>query len=310
VIFRGEPENANRQAADWLARLHADDRAAEDEAAFRAWLNADSSHRDAFERTSAVWEAVGGLRDHVPLQVQASEPVRLSRRAVMAGGGGLIIAAGLTLGWREAHAGIYRTEVGEQRRLVLDDGTRVMLDTDTSIRFRASDRFRTLSLASGRIDLGIATDPRPFVIEAGTRRVTTQAARLDVRRDGDRVALTAVEGSAQVEGSGATVSLASGSRIAMAAGRPDRIDRPELDDLIAWQSGRLAFRNETIAQAIAEMNRYTTRTLIVSDARVSAMRLSGVYRVGDPEAFARSLAVLLPVRVTSDGDEIRISAAD
>lgn len=310
MIFRGEPENANRQAADWLARLHADDRAVEDEAAFRIWLDADSSHQEAFERASAVWDAVGGLRDHPPMQAQATDPARLSRRTVIAGSGGVLVAAGLTLGWREARAGVYRTEIGEQRRLVLDDGTRVMLDTDTRIRFRAGDRVRTLSLGAGRIDLGIAADPRPFVIEAGARRVTAQAARLDVRRDGDRVALIAVEGGARIEGPGAAVSLASGGRIAMSAGRPDRIDRPELEDLIAWQSGRLAFRNETIAQAIAEMNRYTTRTLIVSDARVGAMRLSGVYRVGDPEAFARSLAVLLPVRVTSDGGGICISAAD
>ena len=130
MIFRGEPENANRQAADWLARLHADDRAVEDEAAFRIWLDADSSHQEAFERASAVWDAVGGLRDHPPLQAQATDPARLSRRAVIAGSGGVLVAAGLTLGWREARAGVYRTEIGEQRRLVLDDGTRVMLDTD------------------------------------------------------------------------------------------------------------------------------------------------------------------------------------
>jgi transmembrane sensor len=308
VIFRGEPENANRQAADWLARLHADDRAAGDEAAFRVWLKADPSHQDAFERASTIWDAVGGLREQQPALPPA--PARYSRRAVMAGGGAAILATGVTLGWREAHAGIYQTGIGEQRRLVLDDGSRVMLDTDTRIRFRAGSDARTLSLAAGRIDLDIARDTRPFVIEAGERRMSAQAARLDLRRDGDRIALTTIQGSARVEASGAPVALPSGNRIAMDAGRPDRIDRPELEDLIAWQSGRLAFRDETIAQAVSEMNRYTARALIVSDARVGAMRLSGVYRVGDPEAFARSLAVLLPVRVSASGDVIRISAAD
>jgi transmembrane sensor len=305
VIFRGEPENTNRQAADWLARLHADDRVAGDEAAFRTWLTTDPSHQDAFERASAIWEAVGGLRDR-PV---APAPARLSRRAVMAGGSALFVTAGLTLGWREAHAGVYETGIGEQRRLLLDDGSRVMLDTDTRIRFRARDDVRTLSLATGRIDLEIATDPRPFLIDAGERRATARAARLDLRRDGDRVMLTAIQGSARVDGPRAPVSLAPGKRIAMAAGHPDRLDQPELGDLIAWQSGRLAFRDETIAQAASEMNRYTRRTLVVSDPQAAAMRLSGVYRVGDPEAFAHSLAVLLPVHVSFDGDAIRISAA-
>ncbi|MEN3748016.1 FecR domain-containing protein [Sphingomonas sp. HF-S3] len=307
-MFRGEPENANRQAADWLARLHADDRAPGDEAAFRAWLKADASHADAFDRASGIWDAVGGLRGQ-PVASAPPAPERLSRRAVLAGGGALVVASGLTLGWQDAHAGTYRTGIGEQRRLVLDDGTRVMLDTDTSIRFRARDDVRTLSLTAGRIDIDIAADPRPFVIEAGERRATAQAARLDLRREGDRIAFTAIQGSARILSAGTEMSLTSGNRIAMAAGRADRLDRPEIEDLVAWQSGRLAFRDETVARAAAEMNRYSRRALVVSDARVAAMRLSGVYRVGDPEAFARSLALLLPVRVTADDDAIRIQAA-
>lgn len=308
MIFRNEPENTNRQAGEWLARLHADDRSPDDEVAFREWLDGDPSHRTVFERASAVWDAVGGLRDQSPV-AQPDTP-RLSRRVVLAGGGALAVAGASTFGWREAYAGVYRTGVGEQRRLTLDDGSRVMLDTDTRIRFRAGSDARTLSLSAGRVDLDIASDPRPFLIELGARRIAAQTGRLDMRRDGDAMALTAIRGSARIDAAGAPVSLSTGHRIAMGAGRPDRIDRPEIDDLIAWQSGRLAFRDETLTDAVAELNRYTTRPLVIADPRAAQMRVSGVYRVGDPEAFARSLALLLPVRVTADGEAIRISATD
>lgn len=307
MIFRSEPEHANRQAGEWLARLHADDRGAKDEAAFRAWLRADPSHQDAFERASTIWDAVPGLTatDFAPVPAPAA---RVSRRMVLAGGGAVVVAAGLTLGWREAYAGVYRTGIGEQRRLVLEDGSRVMLDTDTRIRFRLHNDVRTLSLALGRVDLDIAADPRPFVIDMGERRATARSGRLDLRRDGDAVALTAIQGGARVDTGRAPVALAPGNRIAMASGRPDRVDQPELDDLIAWQSGRLAFRDETLANAAAEMNRYSTHALVIADPHAAALRLSGVYRVGDSEAFARSLALLLPVRVASDGETIRISS--
>lgn len=308
MIFRNEPENTNRQAGEWLARLHADDRSPDDEVAFRQWLDGDPSHRTVFERASAVWDAVGGLRDQSP--VAESDTPRLSRRMVLAGGGALAVAGVSTFGWREAYAGVYRTGIGEQRRLTLDDGSRVMLDTDTRIRFRAGSDARTLSLSAGRVDLDIASDPRPFLIELGARRIAAQTGRLDMRRDGDAMALTAIRGNARIDAAGAPVSLSTGHRIAMGAGRPDRIDRPEIDDLIAWQSGRLAFRDETLTDAVAELNRYTTRPLVIADPRAAQMRVSGVYRVGDPEAFARSLALLLPVRVTADGEAIRISATD
>ncbi|UZK69065.1 DUF4880 domain-containing protein [Sphingomonas sp. S1-29] len=308
-MIRGEPAAPNRQAADWLARLHADDRTDADHAAFRAWLGADPRHADAFERASEIWDSVGGLPPVAPQPVPAVREPMLSRRAVMAGGSALLVAGGSLLGWREATAGVYRTGVGEQKRLVLDDGTRVMLDTDTRIRFAARSDLRLLSLATGRVDLQIASDPRPFAIRAGERRALARSGRLDIRFDGERAALTAIEGVARVEATGAALALAPGERVAMADGRPDRIDRPELEELIAWQSGRLAFRDETLAQAAAEMNRYTQRPLVVADPQAAAMRFTGMYRVGDPEAFARSLAVLLPVRVEADADAIRISSA-
>lgn len=308
MIFRGKPENLNRQAADWLARLHAGDRCARDEAAFHAWLKADPSHARAFENASTIWDAVGGLRDD-PRPRPSRQPERVSRRAVMAGGAGLVLTCGLGLGWQQAHAGVYETGVGEQRRFVLDDRTHIMLDTNTQVRFTAGSSQRLLTLASGRVDVEIARDVRPFVIEAGDGSAVAQSGRLDLRRDDDVVLITAVQGSAQVRSADTRIALAAGHRIAMAPGRQDRLDRPEIDDLLAWQSGRLAFRDETVAQAVAEMNRYSSRKLVVADARAADLRLSGIYRVGDPEAFARSLAVLLPVEIAAGPDVIRIATA-
>jgi len=307
VIFRSKPENKNRQAADWLARLHADDRSVRDEAAFHAWLKADPSHAPAFENASTIWDAVGGLRDY-PRPAPPRPPEGVSRRAVMAGGAGLVLTCGLGLGWQQAHAGVYETGVGEQRRFVLDDNTRIMLDTNTQVRFTANSSRRLLSLASGRVDVEIARDVRPFVIEAGERSAIAPAGRLDLRRDDDVVLVTAVQGSAQVRSGNGSVELAAGHRIAMGPGRQDKLDQPEIDDLLAWQSGRLAFRDETVAQAVAEMNRYSRRELVVADPQAGALRLSGVYRVGDPEAFARSLAELLPVEIAAEPDKIRIAA--
>ncbi|MEN2786875.1 FecR family protein [Sphingomonas qilianensis] len=301
MSFRRGPENTNRQAAEWLARLHADDRTPDDETAFRAWLNADPHHAAAFERASTIWESVGGLG-----VLPATSTPHVSRRTVLASAATIVVAGGAGFGWREAVAGVYQTDVGEQRRLLLEDGTRVMLDTATRFRFRPHANTRILSLSNGRIDLNVAKDARPFLIEAGAQRASLPAGHVDVRRDGARVAFTAIEGTPQILAGGATLALESGHRMVMTDGRTDRVDRPDLQDLIAWQDGRLAFRDEMLSQAVAEMNRYTNRPLVVADAQVGGLRLSGMYRVGDPEAFARSIAILLPVRVQADAKSVRI----
>lgn len=301
MTARSEPGNANRQAADWLARLHADDRDAGDEAAFRLWIAAHPSHADAFDRASAVWDAVGGIGHTISV-----EPARLSRRAVMAGGAALLVAGGTTLGWREASAGVYETAVGEQRRVRLNDGTRVMMDTATRFRFSPVRGARLLSLWMGRIDLEVVDDPRPFVIEAGARAARLRRGRVDVRRETSRTAFAAIDAALVVDGA---LPLRPAQRLTLSDGAPDRLDRPDLDDVTAWQSGRLAFRDETLADAAAEMNRYSSRPLLVEPGTASSLRLSGLYRAGDPEAFARSVAVLLPVRVEADERAVRIFAA-
>jgi transmembrane sensor len=109
---------------------------------------------------------------------------------------------------------------------------------------------------------------------------------------------------------GAPRALIVGERLRVGAGRraPMRSTHPNLDDLLAWQSGRAVFRDATLASASEEMNRYTERKLVVADPTVASLRLSGVYRVGDTAAFANAVAMLLPVQVVQTPDAIRIDA--
>lgn len=303
MIFRTTSDDANRQAADWLARLHADDRTSADEADFSRWVAADPSNAKAFERASSIWDALGGVSD---LSGVPARPL-LSRRKVLAGGAAVMVAGAGGFALVPASAAEYSTGVGEQRRITLEDGTRVMLDTATLIRFSSTRERRDLALVAGRIAVEIAVDPRPFVIAAGSRKATARDARVDVRRDGEALAVTALSGSVKLSQPGTERVLATGERLAITADAVVSIDEPELRDLTAWQSGRLAFRDESMATAVAEMNRYSTRQLIIADPAAGRLRLSGVYRVGDPEAFARSLAVLHGVEVAVSPETVAIS---
>jgi transmembrane sensor len=85
----------------------------------------------------------------------------------------------------------------------------------------------------------------------------------------------------------------------------ERRDRPNLNHLLAWQSGSVVFENTDLAEAVQEMNRYSTARLEV-DPSVAGLKVSGVYRVGDNEAFARSIAKLLPITVRQEEDSYRL----
>ncbi|MGE5566448.1 MAG: FecR family protein [Parcubacteria group bacterium] len=298
------------QAAAWLARLRSDERAAQDEAGFRAWLAESETHRDAFDRINTVWEAAGALpREPRPKRVMTAD-----RRAVLASGLALI-AAGAGFGvWRAATAGVYATEVGEQRRVALDDGSLVILDTDSKIRVDLSDKRRTVELLQGRAHFEVARDARrPFVVSSAGRQVAAGGAAFDVARQKGQLCVIVTGGEVAVFDprlAGKRL-VEKGARVTLAdAAAAPRIDKPDLARVTAWQHGRAVFDNDTLADAVAEMNRYSRRPIVIEGEAARAMHVSGVYSTGDTEAFAKSLSTLLPLDVQLAPDQVTITAED
>ena len=297
------------EAAAWLARLRADDRTRDDELRFRQWLAADPINAERFEYVSTIWEDMDALRD-----IPRSEPAprKLSRRRLLTGSLAAVTVGGLGLQWSIATAGVYTTERGEQRRLTLDDGSRLLLNTDTSVKVRFDQERRRIDLRRGQALFEVSADPRPFYVNAGVHDLTVRRGRFDLRRETDQLAVLAIDGVATLaQGSVAeapVVRIGEGERVRVDAAHQVKHDRPNLNDVSAWQTGNAVFRGEPLAQVVSEMNRYTERELVLMDERAAALRISGVYRVGDNGAFARSLAKLLPIKIEASDRVIRISA--
>lgn len=301
------------EAAAWLARLRADDRTATDEAAFHAWLAADPAHAVAFEAVDRVWSEVGGLAGvradiRAGFSRPASRPSATSRRALLAGAGALAICGSGALFLRSASAKVYETDVGEQKHVSLDDGSQLFLDARTRISVAFSETVRAVDLQYGRANFRVVSDyKRPFVVEAAERKIVATRCNFDVRCEDGKVQVLLIHGEADVRPSSAAASdrgerLRSGERLVASVDMETR-DKPDMTRQIAWQTGYESFENQNLAQAAEEMNRYSTARLEV-DPAVANLKVSGIYRVGDNGAFARSLTKLLPIAVRQDGDTL------
>ena len=300
------------EAAAWLARLRAEDRDAVDEAAFRAWLNASPANATAFEAVDRVWSDVGGLKDLRTGWAPMRRPApALGRRVVLAGIGLMAVGGGSTLFWRSASAKVYETDVGEQKHVALDDGSQLFLDARTRISVAFSDTERSVDMQYGRVNFRVVPDlKRPFVVEAAQRRIVATRCNFDVRCEDGQVQVVLIHGEADVKPAAAKTgpgqTLRSGERL-VASNEVEKLDKPDLTRVLAWQTGYENFDNEDLAHAVAEMNRYSTAKLEV-DSSVAGLKVSGVYRVGDNSAFAHSLAKLLPIAIRQDGDALLLTA--
>ena len=297
-------------AAAWLARLRSEKHTAQDEAAFREWLAADPAHAAAFDIMNTVWAAAQPVRRDLR-GIIPNVDRRINRRAVF---GGVAVAAGLggTLLLTEAvQAAVYRTEIGEQKHVLLADGSELFLDTNTKVVVNSDKHSRNAALEYGCANFRLAPDAsRPFAVKVGDNIVVGNHSTLDMRRDGDRASILLLQGrvtvKSDVAGAAPARVLDGGERLTIVR-TSVKLDKPDLVPLLAWHTGQAIFRDETLVQAAEEMNRYSTLRLEISDPRIRDMKVSGVYRVGDNLIFALALATLLPVLVRPLDDRIELS---
>lgn len=302
------PRAAKAEAAAWLARLHSENRTSADEAGFRCWLAEDPHHSRAFELVTTAWETAGGLASDPPHENERTRA--MTRRSVLLSAVAASFAAGGVALWQLTRAETYTTTVGGKRRVALADGSIALLDTDTLIRVAFTQERRQIELVRGRAHFDVAPAPkRPFVVRAGEQQVIAIGTAFDVSRYDGAVAVVLVEGRVAVQPLGsssktATIMLAPGERIVFAPALLETPDHPNLAQVTAWHEGRAVFDDDPLTTAIAEMNRYSRRTLIVADPALGAAHVSGVFRTADTEAFARSVATLLSTSVEFTATQI------
>jgi transmembrane sensor len=311
------------EASVWIARLHGPDRSAAMERECLDWQARSAAHRLAFERCTEVWQAVPQVR---LADAYASVSSGGERTAAPQAGGFLkggrwlfasaLLLAGIVVGislWRGDADDMYVTRIGEQRLVVLDDGTRMSLNTNTSVRVALSRTRRLVKVESGEALFEVASDAtRPFVVRAAGSEVVAVGTVFSVQVTGaseaNALAVTLIEGRVSVRSATADgpaglapakeVQMQAGERMRLARSPDPRsgpakqlVDRPQIEQLLAWKRNEVIFDDVSLADAVAEMNRYS-RTPIVIPGSLSNLRVSGQYRTGDSAGFARAVAAL------------------
>ncbi len=206
----------------------------------------------------------------------------------------------------------YRTDVGERRIVALPDGSRISLDSDTDISVHYSKTARTLTLDRGRARFDVAHDvTRPFAVTAGTETVVAVGTSFDVEKLGTKVLVTLLQGHVVIKSATATMSPVAAKRVvALSAGEqliatrlnPRPVIAPANVQLAtAWEAGHLIFKDETLLEAVARVNRYTERPIVV-DPSLASLRVSGVFNAGDVSSFVSAVTSYFAVEATTTGD--------
>ncbi len=312
-------------ASYWFVRHDAGSMTAEDQLAFDAWLVVSEVHRRAYDQTGSMWTDFeksadeGELRALRVAALATTPALNVWPRAAAVAAGVLIAVTGIVvltlnrLHSLEASAqlrgtsGQYVTEHNQRSTVRLPDGTLVTMNLDTAFDTDFAAGQRLVRLIKGQAFFDVAKDQhRPFIVAAADRNIQALGTQFDVRLDANRVEVVLLEGRVSVDRSDRSLldknkreraheELEPNQRLVATVGKPASISGINAAQATSWREGWIVFQDETVEQAIAELNRYSDRPIVTTDEAVKRLRLSGVFRIGEPDRFGAVIQELLPI---------------
>lgn len=328
-------KKADSEAARRFAHMRSGNASAVDEADLGNWRAANEMNEEAWQRISGIWNVSAADSGHP--SIQAMRTAALQRPAeqrktrpndrwrgyalaasliLMIGATAIVSQGGLssflgsgssTSQWADS----IQTEVGQIRSVALADGSHVTLNTNSVVRTALAGRERRVELLRGEALFDVARDPaRPFSVESGELVVTALGTSFVVRKDPSETLVTLKKGKVRV------TSLRSGESRLLEPGFQLQVDangfhlrRADLSRATGWTSGQLDFRAAPLASAVAEMNRYSDRKIILSDKALATKPISGVFITGDQQRFVDMLVATGQVGVSHrSASEIALKA--
>jgi transmembrane sensor len=276
-------ERLRRKAAKWFARMRGPLRQ-QWESDFRAWYARDVANAEAYDRLDHRWQAAAHATDRrkASTSIIARQPrPRLALVATIALAAVSVTVIGLSafppfVQSVRATELTFETQNGETRRVTLDDGSRLLLESQSRVRVKFDQIARRVALDRGRVRVDPANDRRPLIV-SGDREVTiTEAAAFEATMLDGRLTVRPLDGSANA-GLGTSI-----------------VKQPVT---AVRQNDVLEFDGEPLDSAVARANRANPVKIVIADAGLGKERLTGQFRVGDAEGLASSIAAAFALKI-------------
>lgn len=296
-----------RQAIQWMLKLrHSEDPALNERCA--QWRAEAAAHEVAWQRVLHLDQDL--VLRHVPaagvaLQTLEASHRRLERRQALKLLGTVALfgsAAWLSkdLSVVRAWSSDYATATGERRHVTLPDGSRLQLNTRSAVDVAFTRQQLAIDLKRGEVMLDCRqADPGqpPVTLRTSTASLQTVGGRFVGRVEDDCLRVVVSEGRVftRRQGTGLIQWLEPGGEWRVTATGAEHV-APSGIDAMAWTEGLIVGKNMLLRDFLTQIGRYRRGYLTCSDD-IAEFRLSGVFRLQDPEQLLQLLPTTLPVQV-------------
>lgn len=207
----------------------------------------------------------------------------------------------------------YSTALGEQKNIMLNDGTLVNMNTLTNINVQYSESFRDVILLSGEAIFNVAHQPdRPLRVWSNNTVAQASGSEFNVRSRVDdtgwQTRFTVISGNVAVDNekwltaghkinselnlqnSASAVHLSQGEEAVFdQSGLAKKQNESNLAKRLSWTQKKLIFNGETLKQVASEFNRYNKTQIEITDKKAATLAISGVFTSHNPDTLIEFL---------------------
>ncbi|MGZ5598967.1 MAG: FecR family protein [Methylobacter sp.] len=302
-------QSASDQASAWFARLHANDVTTEEQEQFKNWYGASRQHAEAYDKICRLWDLLEAPAKRVEAGLKAEQPAPAQQplpgkqpyiRRFMAASAltlAMLLSYQLPTHYQNWQSD-YHTAPGQQLTVSLDDGSRLILNTNTALAVDFSGQQRQIELLRGEAYFQVYPDKiRPFIVSNGSAKAHAVGTAFSVKKADDDMRVIVSEGTVEVSaGKADTPALVHvNQQVDYQQGRVGPVLVSDTLETLAWQRGQLIFKRQPLWKVIQEVNCYRSGQIMLLNPKLKERVVSGVFDTADPNAVVDGIKTTLKV---------------
>ncbi|MBL4802783.1 MAG: FecR domain-containing protein [Emcibacter sp.] len=312
-------DNLLDEATEWFVLMRAEEISDQREQAFVQWISQSALHQTAYAEVGGFWDdlpmpefqasdveiseaSVTSLADHKAKQnalqesnkdQSAAKNSSWSPRLIAASIAFLILTfAGLQYGdtfLMDRHS----TRIGEIADIILEDGSHLVLNTNSEIRVDLTADQRIVYLDRGEAFFEVKKDQnRPFFVETAGGLVRVLGTKFNVRHRGSSSDVTVLEGSVGVTDYGhiSDTEKARTPHVTLTPNQKFTLGNDSVENVaiavdsaatLAWRDRKLIYNGESFKSLIADINRYYDGEIRIGDPALNDIEVVAILKIED-----------------------------
>lgn len=309
------------QAIEWLIRLESPSVSEQQVDDFMRWIECSPLHQAAYLKAEKLSQSGANFAKLCPVATVEGENWRsylnknigIWHSAALACFA-LLAMIGLFIGGPAKDDNIhqiYSTIIGQQQDVILDDGSSVILNTDTEIEYVAEKDRRIAYLNKGEAIFSVHPDSRrPFYVMTASGAVKVVGTVFSVKVVPQDAIVTVSQGKVSLgsmqderKSFEAKTLITKNQQMSLSAahnGKP--YQSVDAQSAMLWKNKRLSYVNATLNEVAFDIGRYFQQKIVIEDPELGETKIVAVVELSNFEKIVADLSELLNLRVEFSHD--------